>query len=149
MDNSRDYSKAIAGYWKNDWYREVIELYIGYLSIENKKWANGIVEDVIDSKDKSPFNKWLLASESLVDIYKGRRDPNLEEKTRKRMLAIIDSGAQPKPLVQAGEILGWLDDPRNLKAFIAIDAGSENGDVYMVTAGCNSGGHLHSARVYW
>ena len=123
VDNSRDYGEAIAEYWGDDWYKEVIELYIGYLSIENKKWANGIVEDIINSGDNSPFKRWLLAAGSLIDIHKDRRDSGMLDKTRERMLGIIDSHAEPKILVQAGETLGWLGDTRNLKEFIAVEGG--------------------------
>ncbi|MBA4392815.1 MAG: hypothetical protein C0407_04595, partial [Desulfobacca sp.] len=121
--NNMDYLKAIASYWEDDWYKEVIELYIGYLSIENPSWANGIIGDIIEKKDNAPFKKWLLASETLVDIQKGRRNPALEAKTRGRMLEIIEAGSGPKTLVQAGEILGWLGDARELKAFVPVEGG--------------------------
>ena len=123
VDNSRDYAKAIAKYWGDDWYREVIELYIGYLSIENKRWANGIVEDVLNNKDDLPFKKWLLAAASLVDIHKDRREPDALNKARERLLSIIEASPEPEILVEAGETLGWLGDFRDLIAFVKIEGG--------------------------
>jgi energy-coupling factor transporter ATP-binding protein EcfA2 len=123
VDNSRHYGEAIEKYWGNDWYNEVIELYIGYLSIENRKWANGIVEDIMVAEDKAPYKKWLLASASLVDIHKDRREEETLQETRQCMLSIIDSGPEPNILVQSGETLGWLGDTRDLKAFIGVEAG--------------------------
>ncbi len=126
VDVSRDYTKAIEDYWENDWYREVLELYIGYLSIENMGWASGIIEDVIGVEDQKPYKKWLLASNSLIDIHKDRRVPKVEEKAKKRLLSIIDFAPEPKILVEAGEVFGWLGDTRNLKEFVKIEGGQYN-----------------------
>ncbi|MCP4689218.1 MAG: DUF4062 domain-containing protein, partial [Desulfobacterales bacterium] len=40
VDNERDYEKAISIYWEDPWFAEVVALFIGYLSIENRRWAN-------------------------------------------------------------------------------------------------------------
>jgi predicted NACHT family NTPase len=37
VDNSRDYSKAIKSYWEDDWYKEVIDLYIS-THLKNGCW---------------------------------------------------------------------------------------------------------------
>jgi formylglycine-generating enzyme required for sulfatase activity len=126
VDNSRDYSEAIKLYWGDDWYKEVIELYIGYLSIDNKTWANGIVSDTLNAADKSPFKKWLLAAESLVDMNRDRRELEVEEKAKQRLLNIIETENDPKILFQAGENLGWLGDIRNLEGFIPVESGKYN-----------------------
>ncbi len=123
VDNSTDYAEAIGTYWDNDWYMEVIELYIGYLSIENKRWANQVVKNVVDIGDTPPFKKWLLASKSLIDIHEDRREPEVLEKAQNRLLQIMDSDAKPKIRAEAGEILGWLGDPRDLKEFILVAGG--------------------------
>jgi formylglycine-generating enzyme required for sulfatase activity/predicted MPP superfamily phosphohydrolase/energy-coupling factor transporter ATP-binding protein EcfA2 len=123
VENSTDYIGAIASYWGDDWYKEVIELYIGYLSMDNKAWANDIIEDIIKNKDNDPFKKWLLASEALLDIQKGKRIPLVEDKARKRMIELIEIGPGPKIQAQAGEILGWLGDTRDLKEFVSIEGG--------------------------
>lgn len=126
VDTSRDYSKAIGSYLRDDWYKEVIELYIGYLSIDNKTWANGIIADIINSKDQSPFKKWLLASTSLVDIHKDRREEDVKGAVKKCMVKIIEAEKDPKVLLQAGENLGWLGDTRDLEEFVAVEGGIYN-----------------------
>ena len=55
-DNNSDQIQAITDYWEKDWYQEVIELYISYLSIEHKQTANDIIASIIDSPDQPPFN---------------------------------------------------------------------------------------------
>lgn len=122
VDNSTDYIEAIRDYWDKDNYKEVIELYIGYLSIENKKWANDIVSDVIKAGDQS-LKRWLLASRSMLDMHKDRRDEVLLNKVRERLLQAIDAALDPATLVEAGETLGWLGDPRNLKEFVSVKSG--------------------------
>jgi formylglycine-generating enzyme required for sulfatase activity len=126
VDNSRDYSEAINTYWEDDWHKEVIDLYLGYLSIDNKTWANGILSDTINAEDKHPFKKWFLAAESLVDIHKDRREPDVEEKAKQCLMRIIETEIDPKILFQAGESLGWLGDIRNLEAFVPKEAGKYN-----------------------
>ncbi len=123
MDNSMEYGQAIKDYWANDWYKEVIELYIGYLSMENKRWANQIVSDVVDAEDKAPYKRWLLAGGSLIDIHRDRRNKGVLDKVRKRLLSIIDASPEPDILVKAGETLGWLGDIRNSKEFIEVEGG--------------------------
>lgn len=123
VDNNTDYGAAINEYWDMERYKEVIELYIGYLSMENKKWANKVVKDVIETSDKSHLKKWMLASKSMIDIHKDRREEDVLIRIRNRMLEIIDDKEEPKTLVEAGEILGWLRDPRDLKEFIPVKGG--------------------------
>ncbi len=55
VDNETDYVKAISKYWDDGWYSEMIELCIGYLSIDNGKWAIKIVENALKRKDVPPF----------------------------------------------------------------------------------------------
>jgi formylglycine-generating enzyme required for sulfatase activity/predicted MPP superfamily phosphohydrolase/archaellum biogenesis ATPase FlaH len=125
VDNSTDFAQAIKGYWKNDWYDEVISLYIGYLSIENKRWANLIVEQVLEAEDSPPFDRWRLAAGTLVDIHQDRREDMVLEQGKNRLLTVMDnSETDPKIRVQAGETLGWLGDPRNLKTFVKIQGGA-------------------------
>ena len=52
-DNRRDQDNLIISYWENKWYREVIRLYIGYVSIENKQTANDIIASEKDWKKAS------------------------------------------------------------------------------------------------
>lgn len=123
VENNTDYIRAIASCWGDDWYKEVVELFIGYLSVDNKAWANGIIEDILKKNDTAPFMKWLLASEALLDIQKGKRNPLVEVKAREKMLEIVEIGPGPKIQARAGEILGWLGDTRDLKEFVAVKGG--------------------------
>lgn len=123
VDNSTDYHEAILHYWGDNWYKEVIELYIGYLSIENKSWANKIVKNVIEAEDTAPYNKWLLASRSILDIHKDRRESDVLVAARKRLMEIVETNVSPQTRAEAGETLGWIGDPRNLKEFVHIEGG--------------------------
>ena len=135
MDNSTDFGKAISAYWDNDWYAEVIELYIGYLSIENKKWANQIIEQALETADPAPFDRWRLSARTLLDIHRDRREETVQVLAKDRLLEIIDSvDTDPKYRVDAGETLGWLGDTRDLKAFVKIEGGEyELEDIGKVT----------------
>jgi cellulose biosynthesis protein BcsQ len=122
VDNHTDYTAAIRDYWGDEHYKEVIQLYIGYLSIENKKWANEIIRQAVTREEGAP-GTWMLASKSLLDIQRDRREPDLVETVRKRLLAVIGSSNEPKVFVDAGETLGWLSDPRDLREFVPIEGG--------------------------
>ncbi len=122
-DNHSDHVNAIQPYWVNDWYKEVIELYVGNLSIEHKKTANDIVASALDAGDGQEYKRWRLAARSLIDIHKNRRQEDVIEKARRRMLEIFDTDVVPKVRVDAGESLGWLGDPRDLKEFVKIEGG--------------------------
>ncbi|MCP4353645.1 MAG: SUMF1/EgtB/PvdO family nonheme iron enzyme [Desulfobacterales bacterium] len=119
----RDYSRAIAEFWDNDWYSEVIELYIGYLSIQNMGMANEIVRKALEKADLKPFRRWRLAACALLDIHEDRRILSVTDVTKKCLLLITDSEAEPKDRADTGEILGRLGDPRNLKEFILVEGG--------------------------
>lgn len=123
VNNSTDYHEAILQYWGDNWYKEVIELYIGYLSIENKRWANKIVKNIIEAEDTAPYNRWLLASRSILDIHKDRRENEVLDVTRKRLMEIVETNVSPQIRAEAGETLGWIGDPRNLKEFVRIEGG--------------------------
>ncbi|MGA1869621.1 MAG: NACHT domain-containing protein [bacterium] len=124
VDKETDYSKAIRDYWSDEWYREVIELYIGYLSIENRSWANRIIREILEEDEKKPFYRWRLAGWSLLDIHPNTREPEVVEWAKKRMISLFDTDVEPKARADAGEILGWLGDPRNLEEFISVNGGS-------------------------
>jgi predicted MPP superfamily phosphohydrolase len=128
VDNHMDYAKAIESFWDDDRYKEVIELYIGYLSIENKKWANRIVDNIISVDEQAPFHKWLLASRSLIDIHKERRDPVVLQNAKARLLAATSADIAPSIRVEAGEILGWLGDTRDLTEFVRVSEGTYQSD---------------------
>jgi hypothetical protein len=120
-DNSSDHIEAIQDYWGDEWWEESLELYIGYLSIEHMRTANDIIAQAFNSADGVNFPRWRLAARSLLDIHQSRRDPQVIAMAGKRLVEIIDRGAEPKALADAGETLGWLGDPRELQTFVAIE----------------------------
>ncbi|MFQ5902026.1 MAG: NACHT domain-containing protein, partial [Thermodesulfobacteriota bacterium] len=97
-----NYSEAIQGYWDNKWYHEVIELFIGLLSIQNSGWANKIVSDELSKEDQPPFIRWRLASRSLLGIHRDSREPRVLEHAGECLLSLFDSGGDPEILVDAG-----------------------------------------------
>lgn len=125
----RDHARVInEKYWDNDWYKEMIELFIGYLSNTANAIAIGIVEDKLRSQDSSPFRNWRLACICLLDIHPGMRGSEVVKLAQERLCSIFEQKLEqdPKILTEAGEILGWLGDPRNLKEFVKIEGGKYN-----------------------
>ncbi len=123
VDNYSDRIKAVEPYWNDDWHREMLELYIGYLSIEQKQTANDLITYAVAGKDKSPFRRWRLAAWAMLDIHKDRRIDSVVEQTRQRLLEIVEKEKEPQVLADSGEALGWLGDPRDLRAFVKIEGG--------------------------
>lgn len=123
VDNETDYVKALAKYWDDGWYGEMIELCIGYLSIDNGKWANKIVGDALKRKDANPFSRWSIAAKGLLDIHKDRREDELLELARKRLVSIIGTAMEAKNIADAVETLGWLGDTRRLDLFVDVKGG--------------------------
>jgi formylglycine-generating enzyme required for sulfatase activity len=121
-DNSIDSVAAIEGYWDDDWFKEMIELYISYISIRNRAYANNIVGKALEHPDR---RRWLKASAALYDIQKNRRDDTVVSLAGDKLRSIFESGTEHnrRLLAEAGELLGWLGDSRDLKAFVPIEGG--------------------------
>jgi len=126
VSNSIDYDKAINEFWEEDHFKEVIKLYISYLSTENKRWANKIIENALKEHDIPPYRKWFTASRSIFGIYSRRRDKNVLKLTTMNMLEVINKEKDPRLLYEAGNILGLVGDPRDLKDFVFIKGGQYN-----------------------
>ena len=124
-DNASDFVAAVEPHWSDEWYREVVELYIGALSLQNKQVANDVVLAGASGRDAPPFVRWRLAGQALVDIPANRRlQPSLEA-VRRRLLEIVAAAAEPAALADAGEILGRLGDPRrDLRDFVPVEGGT-------------------------
>ena len=125
-DNNTDCLRAIEQYWDDDWHKEMIELYISYLSIRNKAMANSIVKAALEHSDQ---RRWLKGAAALFDIQENRRDyetvvPMAREALQR--IFVTEPGVVRSVLAEAGELLGWLGDPRDLKAFIPIKGGDYN-----------------------
>lgn len=124
MDNYSDYIQAVRPFWEDEWYKEVVELFVSLISIEHKKTANDIILDAIKNDDAPPYKKWLTAGRAMLDIYYKRRDDGVLEKLKTSMFTIIKRQEEPVLFAQAGDIIGWLGDPRDLKEFVKVSGGS-------------------------
>ncbi len=134
VDEIIDQTEITTTYLDNNKKREIFEFFIGYLSIFNKGLANQIVGEVINAEDHEPYERWMLASKSLVDIQDDRRQTDVLNTARKRLLSIInDGGVKPEILVEAGETLGWIGDSRELDEFIPIAGGTYTLNLNIVT----------------
>jgi hypothetical protein len=116
----------IEQFWDDPWYSEVVQLYVGFLSLNQMGAANEIVERVLTADDQKPFNKWRLAAKAFENIHKDRREADVLALAQKRLLYVMHSDAEPKHRAEAGETLGWLGDPRDLKEFIPVTGGEYN-----------------------
>ncbi|MFZ2632675.1 MAG: SUMF1/EgtB/PvdO family nonheme iron enzyme [Desulfosalsimonadaceae bacterium] len=114
---------TIKTYWDKEWYIEVVRLYIGYLSIQNRTLANTIVGKILEEKDTLPYSRHLLAVRSFIDIHRDNRDEDTGKLAKKRLWEIIDSDAEPSVRAEAGELLGRLGDGRDFEVFIPIPDG--------------------------
>ena len=103
------------------------------LSIDSRQWANDIVEVGLTFDDAPPFYRWRLGARSIFDIHEDRRDTQVVDLATEKMRAIIVADAEPKVRADAGEILGWLGDRRDVEAFIKIPDGEHDTSAGKVT----------------
>jgi len=119
----KDHAAAICDFWDDEWWREVIELFISYLSIDSRGVADAIIVEIFQKACQKPFHRWRLAARALVDIHHANREKPTLKKARNRLIQIMHSDAQPKHRADAGAILGRLGDHRDLKKFIPVKSG--------------------------
>lgn len=122
-DETGSHYDTINKYWNDDWYREVVQLYIGYLSIQSQAMANAIVKKILSENEKEPFTRRLLAVRSFIDIQQDKRNEPVIQLAVDRLWEIIDSNAKMRVRAEAGELLGRLGDDRDLEVFIDIPDG--------------------------
>ncbi|MCP5007096.1 MAG: SUMF1/EgtB/PvdO family nonheme iron enzyme [Planctomycetes bacterium] len=117
--------ESVADYWQNSWYKEVVRLFIGYLYCNNDGVsANAVVESGLNLSGKSPYDAWLLASQSLLDIPPGDRDTKVLELVWEKLNHIINNESDHKIRVEAAETMGWLGEYKeDLQAFESIEGG--------------------------
>ncbi len=123
VETHTDYTKAISKYWQEPRCEEVVALYVGYLSIRNRTWANKVAKEALTQAERDPFHRWRLASRALLDIHPKRRDRDVGDLATEKLRAILETGAAPLHLADAGETLGRLGDRRDLECFIPIAGG--------------------------
>jgi len=122
-DTSTELRKAVDAFWGKEWYREVVELYVGFLSIKNRALANSIVADALEWPDQVPYARWHLAGRALMDVQENRRDIDVVDAATEKMRIVIQSEASGKDRADAGEILGRLGDRRDLESFVPVLGG--------------------------
>jgi hypothetical protein len=99
-----DYVGAVKGYWKDDRYREVVKLLVGFLNVNNNvALANksGLGED-----EDTPYVRWRLAAEALIDIPATNRSPETLRLAKDRLQEILASERNGRILTEAGESIG-------------------------------------------
>lgn len=122
-DSSVHHIEVIKPYWEDDWFKEVIELYISYLSIDFKKIANEIILSTLKDKDRPPYKRWFLAGRAMLDISDRKRDKKVLDKLINTLRTIFECKAEPTQIVEAGEIIGWLGDTWDLRKFVKVSGG--------------------------
>ncbi|MCX6308184.1 MAG: SUMF1/EgtB/PvdO family nonheme iron enzyme, partial [Bacteroidia bacterium] len=120
---TESYFETIRQYWGDDWYREVVQLYIGYLSIQSPAMANSIIQTYLKVTNDNLFSLRRLAVRSFLGIHRSNRKDSVTLSSINCMLEIIDSSLEPEIKVEAGELLGRIGDSRDLEKFIPIPDG--------------------------
>ncbi len=117
--------EAVAGYWQNSWYKEVVRLFVGYLYCNNDGVsANAVVASGLGQTGKTSFGAWLLASQSLLDIPLGDRDTKVLGSVREKLNHIINKESDYRIKVEAAETVGWLGEYKeDLQEFVSIKGG--------------------------
>ncbi|MCX6581951.1 MAG: SUMF1/EgtB/PvdO family nonheme iron enzyme [Candidatus Aminicenantes bacterium] len=104
-------------YLEKPWWEETILLYTGLFDREYKDKANRLATEILTypHKDERCLRRlWLLGSKSLRDLQGYKRDGDILNMARTKLLAIIESQTSTslEERFEAGEILGQLGDPR-------------------------------------
>ena len=120
VSTQTQYWDAISERIDDPWWRESVLMFIGFLGMDNLAWAMDIVGRLLENGDTK---RVLLAGHGLLDIEEGLRREEVVADVRKRLSEVMFGGEEPKVRLEAGEVLGWLGDDRNLKAFVKIPAG--------------------------
>ena len=110
-----------------EWWEESLQLYTGLMNLERKKRSNRVVEEIIEAgpgDGKEGKRLWLLGARALRDFQASKRDSATIKLARQKMLNLIESDTGEKIRFQAGDILGYLGDPRLQKdTMVLVEAG--------------------------
>jgi len=98
----------------DEWWREVVLLEAGYLSIGGKKRTTQLIQAIADcEQEEERYHNLILAAECLRDVGPARVEGDLWEKTTIRLLkAMGDDSARMMRRVAVGDALGEIGDPR-------------------------------------
>jgi formylglycine-generating enzyme required for sulfatase activity/predicted MPP superfamily phosphohydrolase/energy-coupling factor transporter ATP-binding protein EcfA2 len=97
------------------WWEETILLYIGLINLEWKEKANVAIKEIFNRQPldkKTHYRLWLLGARALRDIQAYKRDEKSVVQARDKLNLLIQSAADPETRFSAGDILGYLGDPR-------------------------------------
>lgn len=123
LRTNTQFDQAIQPYWDDEWYLEVIKLYIGYLSIDNIQWVKKLINNILEG-DVVMQSRLLIAGEAWKDIPVEKRIVNpLVKDLSAQLMNLLEILTHPKSLFRAGEIIGALGDPRDLESFVFIEGG--------------------------
>jgi len=123
-ETTEDYFETIRQHWDDDWYREVVQLYIGYFSIQNPARANKIIQGILNEPNDERFARRRLAVRSFLGIHRSNRDDSVKQSSTDCMLEIIASDQEPVIKAEAGELLGRMGESRDLEEFLPIPDGT-------------------------
>ncbi|WP_320041220.1 SUMF1/EgtB/PvdO family nonheme iron enzyme [uncultured Desulfobacter sp.] len=116
--------EPIQEYVEDERFEEVVSLYIGFVSMRNKKAANGIVRRILESDPQCKMPHGLLvAGRSLLDIHKDNQDIGVKELAIDRMQTLIRSSHPPVVWSAAGKVMGRLDHDPGFEDFIPVQGG--------------------------
>ena len=97
------------------WWDEVVTLYLGYINLFQQKQSNDLIKAMLILKniDHPAAQKiQLLGARALRDFQGARREVDIVDLAKTKLLEIISSDAGLPERFGAGEILGVLGDPR-------------------------------------
>lgn len=125
IDSIEDSSfDAISPYISNERYKEVVELFIGFLSIRNSNAADSIIRKILEQDPMNPggYNH-ILAAHSLLDIHQDNRKKEVCSFAMDKMLTLIRSAQSPQVLLEAGEAMGRLGYDKGYDVFVPVKGG--------------------------
>lgn len=145
---SESYFETIRQYWDDDWYREVVQLYIGYLSMQSRAMTNNIIQRILNEPiiiirfiqgnldEPDDYDRFMprifyrpecrlhrLAVRSFLGIHRSNWDDSVKQSAIDCMMGIIGSDLHPVIKAEAGELIGRMGDSRDLEIFIPIPEG--------------------------
>ncbi|MCP5106847.1 MAG: SUMF1/EgtB/PvdO family nonheme iron enzyme, partial [bacterium] len=117
LDMDMGYKK----YLEDGWWEETLLLYLGLMNLEMKKRSNGIVEDLLNSRQ---LRLQFLGAKALRDFQASKRETAIVDLSKEKLIAIIGPDVSLEDRFQAGDILGTLGDLRiQSSPMVHVDAG--------------------------
>lgn len=114
LSGQRDYVKEIIARINSSWWRQVILLEAGYLSINSTERASELIQAIADAPESGfPVNNLSLATECLLEVGRIKTDPRLWASITARLLrAVGDEAKNVGHRITLANLLGELGDTR-------------------------------------